>query len=321
VLHEYTDAINFTQLPNLESVREFIEKLHGSIPSVCNMVLMRHAKKVEIEIDSLEKQLITLENEQGLATGYIEKVAGDLALVKEIQKPEDENNVANPHPGDSCINSTLEPSNAPEMNNLPLTQDVPIEEIPCSAFNLGDNTVQKEKLDDELDQKIDKTVGHCRSSPKGTIMTSPGGISSEISSHVVSSLLLSNQETARQASDALAHLYPACIKLTLNEKRIYGFPQETDIWEYNAESHQKKRKILESKIAEKKKSLIFVERALVIKNRVKKELWKRGQARCLLKDQTVDPYLWSPEQKNVDAAIQPCPMIGGNCLINWLSTL
>ena len=349
-LRDYLQAADSTE-PKLQCLQSFMEGFQGTIPNVSKVVLKQYVKKVELEIDSLEKQIIKLENEQGTVTGYGEKMEVEIDLGKEIHKKNDEDCAVIIHSRDSGANSSLElperfldspaPSIQqpfPEANSVSQSGNVPIEELPNPSCSILHESVKIQRLENEMDQKVNEIIEQDRSLVKEIVMSIPSAISSDSASHImlrnsedirdtnrngedmVSSLLLSNQETARKASDALAHLYPAGINLIFNERRIYGVPEEADIWKYNAESHQKKRKVLESKVAEETKSAVIGELALVIRNRAKKELWKRGLVGCLHKDRSMDPQLWIPEQKSVDASIQPCSVKRGNCCINCICT-
>ena len=333
---------------SIQCIYKFLESIQGKSPSISKDTLTQYVEKVEFEIDLVEKEIMKLEKEQDFITEYVEKVDLEIDLVKkEIIKLDNKDGIANVYCSGSGVNSSLDLSEpilgslvssiqgpSPDLKVALLHGDPPIKEMVTSTNSL---TAYDKEV--ELVEEGNKTIELDGSSVKENVVFIPSISSSRSSCLVldnaediasseewrnaireceddISSLLLLNKGTARETANALSHLYPACIDLINNDGSVYACPQEAEVWKRNAENHHKKRKFLESKIIERRENSKMAEKALVIKYRVKRELWKCQQTGHLQKNWNIDPCVWSPVQRGSDASsLQQCSNVSGNVVL------
>lgn len=160
------------------------------------------------------------------------------------------------------------------------------------------------------DQQVDATVCKENMCTKSSAVGLQNLLARDIyqGGKFVSSLLQANKEMAKCSLDCLAHLLPSCSPSDRGEDgnlngKLYNSPQEAVVWRRNVESHERKSKFLESKIAKRKGSLIFMERVLAVKYRALRLSWKREQVSIdLQRERGETSQLWEPEQGNESAA-------------------
>lgn len=92
---------------------------------------------------------------------------------------------------------------------------------------------------------------------------------------LVSSILAANKEVAKEASESIGKLLPTVLSETSGVP--FSDILDSSLWKQNAVFYEKNRKQMEAKIADRKHFMDFKERALALKFRVHRKLWKEDQ--------------------------------------------
>ena len=178
-------------------------------------------------------------------------------------------------------------------------------ELPIKAVDLV--------MDEIIDQVV--SLSHMQIVEHGTPISMDGH------GDIIYSLLSSNQEIAKGCWSALTHLNSPLMEAILQDGRLYDCPQKASMWRLNAESHEKKKFFLQSKICEEKRSTRFVEKVLAIKYRTWREAWKQEQASKSLRkdggDKTTHSSLLSVS--NQQSVARPYGAIGKPCTYTYTS--
>jgi hypothetical protein len=92
---------------------------------------------------------------------------------------------------------------------------------------------------------------------------------------LVSSILAANKEVAKEASELVGKLLPTVLSETSGV--LFSDILDSSLWKQNAVYYERNRKQMEAKIADRRHFMNFKERALALKFRVHRQLWKEDQ--------------------------------------------